>query len=904
MFKYDYFFQTLVPAFLPKNFKASKQNIANAQSSTHKLQELATCSKDVLFEKLQSSERGLSHHDVRRRIAKFGHNVISENKKANPFLVILENVKNPLTLMLIVLASVSLYMNDMRTAMVVGGMTLLSVILSSVQELRSSKAADKLSKMVSSTVTVLRQETEAIPPEIPDKFGIKLSEPHSITLEIPIKNIVSGDIVHLSAGNIIPADLRILSAKDLFLNQASLTGEAMPVEKFAINEPYEVTSMLSAHNICFMGSSIESGTAIGIVCTTGKETYLGSIAKVIESAAEPTSFDIGIKKFTWLMLKFMFVMVPVVMLVNGFLKDDWMGAFLFGLSVAVGLAPEMLPMIVTVNLSKGAFALSKQKVIVKKLSAIQNFGAMDVLCTDKTGTLTQDKIILEQHVNIDGEECNHVLELAYLNSFHQTGLKNLLDVAVLEHSEIEGLAKNEFPNKIDEIPFDFNRKRMSVVVGKTDNSHLLITKGAVEEMVKVCSHVERNGEILPLGSTMHGEIFNLVNSYNNDGFRVIAVAYKNIPSSQQAYAVSDESEMILAGFMSFLDPPKDSAREAIKILNEYGVSVKVLTGDNELVTKKICKDVGLDITAVYQGSDIDAMSEHELKIAVEKANVFAKLSPDNKARIVSALRQNGHTVGFMGDGINDAPALKLADVGISVDTAVDIAKETADIILLERSLLVLEQGVLLGRKVFANIIKYIKMGSSSNYGNMFSVVGASAILPFIPMHPIQIVTNNFLYDLSQSTTPTDHVDDDLIKSPKKWDIADIKNFMLIVGPTSSVFDYITFGVMIYIFDAWHNEALFQTGWFVESLISQTLIVHIIRTNKIPFFQSTASLPVILMTASIMCFGIWLPFSPFASALGLVALPMEYWSILVVMMIAYIFLTQSVKMYYIRKFAKF
>ena len=903
MFKYHYFLHTLVPAFLPKNFKASKQNIANAQSNTHTLKELATCSKEVLFERLQSSEKGLSHHDVTRHIAKFGHNIISENKKANPLLVIFENIKNPLTLMLVVLASVSLYMNDIRTAVVVGGMTLLSVILSSVQELRSSKAAEKLSKMVSSTVTVLRQETEAHHPETHEPLGIQHAEPHSIMLEIPIKNIVPGDIVHLSAGDVIPADLRILRAKDLFLNQASLTGEAMPVEKFAINEPYEIDSMLSAHNICFMGSSIESGTAVGVVCTTGKETYLGSIAKVIESAAEPTSFDKGIQKFTWLMLKFMFVMVPVVMLVNGFLKDDWMGAFLFGLSVAVGLAPEMLPMIVTVNLSKGAFALSKQKVIVKKLSAIQNFGAMDVLCTDKTGTLTQDKIILEQHVNIDGKECNHVLELAYLNSFHQTGLKNLLDVAVLEHSEIEGLAKNEFPDKIDEIPFDFTRKRMSVVVGKTDHSHLLITKGAVEEMVKVCAHVEKDGEILPLDSTMHGDIFTLVNGYNHDGFRVIAVAYKNIPSSQQAYTVLDESDMVLAGFMSFLDPPKESAHEAIQVLSEYGVNVKVLTGDNELVTQKICKDVGLEVTAIYKGSDIDAMRDDELKIAVEKANIFAKLSPDNKARIVSALRHNGHTVGFMGDGINDAPALKLADVGISVDTAVDIAKETADIILLERSLLVLEQGILLGRKVFANIIKYIKMGASSNYGNMFSVVGASAILPFIPMHPIQIVTNNFLYDLSQSTTPTDHVDEELIKNPRKWDIADIKNFMLVVGPTSSVFDYITFGVMIYVFNAWHNEALFQTGWFVESLISQTLIVHIIRTNKIPFFQSTASLPVILMTASIMCFGIWLPFSPFAQALGLVALPMEYWSILVVMMIAYIFLTQSVKMYYIKRFTK-
>lgn len=898
MFKYNHFFDTITLSFVPKHLKASKQNISHPPLTTNTLKELATCSKDELFKILDSSEHGLDMYEVKRRVAQFGKNIISENKKTNFFIVVYDNVKSPLTLMLVVLASVSFYMNDIRTAVVIGGMTLLSVVLSSFQELRSSKAAEKLRNMVSSMVAVLRQES---PLHTKNMVDMQIHEVLAQTIELPIKDIVPGDIVHLSAGDIIPADLRILSAKDLFSNQASLTGEAMPVEKFAINERYEIESMLEAHNICFMGTSIVSGTAIGIVCTTGKETYLGSIAKTIESAAEQTSFDIGIQKITWLMLKFMLFMVPVVMLINGFLKHDWIGAFLFGLSVAVGLAPEMLPMIVTVNLGKGALALAKQKVIVKKLSAIQNFGAMDVLCTDKTGTLTQDKIILAHHVDMNAKESTHVLELAYLNSFHQTGLKNLLDVVVLEHSEIDRLAKDEFVNKIDEIPFDFHRKKMSVVVGKADNTHLLITKGAVEEMVNVCTFVEREGEILPLDKSMHDEIFSLVNGYNNDGFRVIAVAYKTIPNSQQAYTVEDESQMILAGFMSFLDPPKESAREAIKALSAYGVCVKVLTGDNEIVTQKVCKDVGLLVSGMYKGSDIDKMSDEELKMAVEEATIFAKLSPDNKARIVSALRQNGHTVGFLGDGINDAPALKVADVGISVNTAVDIAKETADIILLERSLLVLVKGVLLGRKVFANIIKYIKMGASSNYGNMFSMVGASAILPFIPMQPIQIVTNNFLYDLSQSTTPTDNVDEELIGNPRKWDINEIKNFMLIVGPTSSVFDYITFGVMIFMFDAWSNAPLFQTGWFVESLISQTLIIHIIRTNKIPFFQSTASLPVILMTLGVMCFGIWLPFSPFASTLGFVALPMGYWSVLIVMMIGYVFLTQSVKMYYIKKF---
>ena len=903
MFEFCRFFYPLSLSFVPKHFKASKHTITKEHASTPKLKELATCSKENLFTLLESSENGLASHEAKRRIALYGKNIISENKKTNPFLVLYHNVINPLTLMLVVLSSVSFVMNDPRTAVVIGGMTFISVFLSSFHEVRSSQAAEKLSNMVSSTVAVLRQDSDENEVEANTIFDMKIHEVLAKTTELPAKEIVFGDIVHLSAGDIIPADLRILTSKDLFLNQASLTGEAMPVEKFAINEAYTIDSMLEAHNICFMGSSIESGTAVGIVCTTGKETYLGSIAKTIESEDEPTSFDIGIKKFTWLMLRFMFVMVPVVMLVNGFSKQDWVGAFLFGLSVAVGLAPEMLPMIVTVNLGKGVLALSKQKVIVKKLSAIQNFGAMDVLCTDKTGTLTQDKIILAHHVDINGKESTHVLELAYLNSFHQTGLKNLLDHAVLEHIEIEAFAKQEFPHKIDEIPFDFKRKKMSVVVGKADNTHLLITKGAVEEIIKVCTHVEQDGQIVPFDSSMHDAMFNLVHHYNLDGFRVIAVAYKPLPNAQQAYRVEDEAGMILAGFTSFLDPPKESAKEAIESLHEYGIKVKVLTGDNEIITQKVCKDVELLITGIYKGVEIDTMSDEALKIAVEEANVFAKLSPDNKARIVTALRQNGHTVGFLGDGINDAPAIKVADVGISVNTAVDIAKETADIILLKHSLRVLVQGIILGRKVFANIIKYIKMGASSNFGNMFSVIGASAVLPFIPMHPIQIVTNNFLYDLSQSTTPTDHVDEELIKNPRKWDISEIKNFMLIVGPTSSVFDYITFGVMIFMFDAWNNAPLFQTGWFVESLISQTLIIHIIRTNKIPFFQSTASLPVILMTTTIMALGIWLPFSPFASTLGLVALPIGYWSVLVVMMIAYIVLTQSVKMYYVQKFYK-
>ncbi len=884
--------------FLPRNFRTitdAKPNNVNKM-----LEEFSQLSGDLALTKLNSNESGISKTDAQKRLIKYGHNVIAQEKKVNPVVLFLMHLKNPLTIMLIVLASISLYLNDISAALVIGGMTMISVILSFTQELRSSKAAEKLSKMVSSTASVRRLDRDYIPQKDLAPFGIKIHKPQAQTVEVPIREIVPGDIVHLSAGDLVPADIRLLSAKDLFVNQAVLTGEAMPVEKFASNEFSASGGTFDLPNICFMGSNIESGTAVGVVVLTGKNTYLGSIADTLQSAPVPTSFDIGVKKFTWLMLSFMLVMVPFVMLINGFLKHNWMEAFLFGLSVAVGLAPEMLPMIVTVNLAKGTIALSRQKVIVKRLNSIQNFGAMDVLCTDKTGTLTQDKIILKRHMDVSGEESEHVLQLAYLNSYYQTGLKNLLDVAVLEHAELkEHMVANKYAEKIDEIPFDFIRKRMSVIVEhKDDESHLLITKGAVEETLKQCIFAEVGDKVVPIDNKMHAEVLQTVHDLNEEGFRVIAVAYKHLPDGQDTYLVADESELTLAGYIAFLDPPKETAVEAISTLSAHGVEVKILTGDNEIVTKKVCKDVGLKIKGIYKGSQIDTMSDDELKVVVEEANIFAKLSPDNKARIVKTLRANGHTVGFMGDGINDAPAMKNADVGISVDSAVDIAKETADIILLEKSLLVLENGVVGGRKVFGNIIKYIKMGASSNFGNMFSVLGASAFLPFLPMLPIQILTNNFLYDISQSSTPTDNVDDEFIAKPQKWDISEIRDFMIAIGPLSSIFDYATYIVMLYVFGCWTNPAMFQTGWFVESLISQTLIVHIIRTNKIPFIQSVASLPVILLTSLVMAFGLWLPFSPFAAALGFVELPLKYFVILTAMMFAYAVIVQVVKTKYV------
>jgi len=744
------------------------------------------------------------------------------------------------------------------------------------QEARADAAAEKLKAMIHVTATVVRD---------------------GAAREIPLRDLVPGDIVKLAAGDMIPGDVRLLSSKDIFISQGSLTGESLPVEKFHDPQMNEESSPTELKNICFMGTSAESGTATAVVVTTGVQSYLGSMATSITGERVLTSFDQGLNRFTWLMMEFMAVMVPLVFLINGFTKHDWKGAFFFALAVAVGLTPEMLPMIVSVCLSNGALAMSRKKVIVKRLNSIQNFGGMDVLCTDKTGTLTEDRVVLMRHCNVDGRESDDVLLDGYLISYFQTGLKNLLDRAILDTPDFHAKPILEKYKKLDEIPFDFTRRMMSVLVQDPEGKAILLTKGAPEEVFLHCAQFELDGKISPMDPEHATGLKQEYDNLSNDGFRVLAVATKEL-ANKQTCAKEDERDLILRGYVAFLDPPKDTAARALAALHKNGVAVKILTGDNALVSRKVCRDVGLIADPMLLGGDIEKMSDAELAEAVDKAALFARLSPAHKDRVIRVLRGRGHVVGFMGDGINDAPALRAADVGISVDTATDIAKESADLILLEKDLMVLEQGVIEGRKVFANIVKYIRMGASSNFGNMFSVLGASAFLPFLPMAPIQVLTNNLLYDFSQVPIPADSVDEEQVSRPRPWNIEEIKRFILFIGPISSIFDYTTFFVMLYVFKCWDpvRAPLFQTGWFVESLMTQTLIIHVIRTNKIPFLQSRASWALAGTTFAIMAFGIWLPYSPMASALGFVHLPPLYWPILLVTLLGYMALTQIIKVF--------
>jgi Mg2+-importing ATPase len=774
----------------------------------------------------------------------------------------------------------------------------LSTFLRFWQEFQSNRAAEQLKAMVVTTAAVMRQ-------------GMMKFE------EINTTALVPGDIIKLAAGDMIPADIRLLTAKDLSVNQSTLTGEALPVEKrdaVEKNDETKITQSPAAKknefelgNICFMGTDIISGTATAVVIATGVRTHFGAIAKDLSSKRPLTSFDRGINKVSWVLISFMFIMVPIVFLINGLDKGDWIGALLFAVSVAVGLTPEMLPTIVTANLARGARVMAKHKTIVKRLNAIQNFGAMDILCTDKTGTLTQDKIILEHHLDINGNSDIEVLEYAYLNSFHQTGLKNLLDKAVIEFGNLNHLAQlQQNYSKIDEVPFDFTRRRMSVVVKAKDGRHLMVCKGAMDEVLSVCSEVDSNGEILggviPFTAEFYEKVTTLKHKMNEEGFRVLAVAYKWLDAEERSYSVKDESDFVLAGYISFLDPPKESARQAIAALHEYGVAVKVITGDNDIVTRKICRDVGLSSENVMLGEQVENMSDEELRAAAEKTNIFAKMSPLQKSRVIRVLK-NGHTVGYMGDGINDASSLKEADVGISVDTAVDITRESADIILLEKSLMVLKEGIIEGRRTFGNITKYIKMTASSNFGNVFSVLIASAFLPFLPMLPLQLLIQNLLYDISQTSIPWDQMDEDYLKSPRKWEAAGLVRFMTFIGPISSIFDVTTFCLMWFIFGAntIAQQSLFQSGWFVEGLLSQTLVVHMIRTQKIPFLQSMAAAPVVAMTVAIMAVGISIPFMPFGAHVGLQPLPTIYFYWLAATLLCYSALTQLIKFWYMRRF---
>ncbi|MDI2590731.1 magnesium-translocating P-type ATPase [Pseudomonas sp. 681] len=868
----------------------------------------------VTLTNLNATTDGLTQLEAEGRLARNGHNEVAHDKPPHALFQLLKSLHNPFIYVLLTLAGISFFTDywlpiskgeaddaDLTKVIIIMTMVSLSSLLRFWQEYRSAKSAEALKAMVRTTATVLRREHQ---------------DGKSVLREVPMRDLVVGDIVQLSAGDMIPADIRLIESRDLFISQAVLTGEALPVEKYdtlgnvaqksATAKAADQSDLLDLPNICFMGTNVVSGTAKAVVVATGARTYFGSLAKAIVGSRVQTAFDRGVNSVSWLLIRFMLVMVPIVFLLNGFSKGDWGDAFLFALAVAVGLTPEMLPMIVSANLAKGAMAMAKRKVVVKRLNAIQNFGSMDVLCTDKTGTLTQDKIILEHHVDANGRRDDSILELAWLNSHHQSGLKNLMDQAVVQFADRNPKFRVPFAySKVDELPFDFVRRRLSIIVKDSRDDHLMVCKGAVEEMLAIASHINENGSVVALDEQRRKDLLALANEYNEDGFRVLLVATREIPKAQSKnqYKTSDERELVIRGFLTFLDPPKETAGPAIAALRDMGVTVKVLTGDNAVVTCKICREVGLDPGTPLLGQDIEHMDDTTLKLRVEERTVFAKLTPLQKSRVLKALQANGHTVGFLGDGINDAPALRDADVGISVDSGTDIAKESADIILLEKSLMVLEEGVLKGRETFGNIMKYLNMTASSNFGNVFSVLVASAFIPFLPMLSIHLLLQNLMYDISQLALPWDKMDKEYLSKPRKWDAKNIGRFMLWIGPTSSVFDMTTFALMWYVFAANSVEmqSLFQSGWFIEGLLSQTLVVHMLRTRKIPFFQSTAALPVILMTMVVICLGIYLPFSPLGTMVGLVPLPWEYFPWLVGTLLSYCVFAQVMKTIYIRRF---
>ena len=872
---------------------------------------------------------GLTQEEVLASRTKNGRNVITHGKKKSLARRLADAFVNPFTAILFFLAAISAVTDmlfpalslmgntpedfDPLTVIIIATMVILSGTLRYIQEARSGNAAEKLLDMITTTATVSRR-----------------SAPRE---EIPIDEVVVGDIVHLSAGDMIPADVRIIEAKDLFVSQASLTGESEPVEK--IPASCEASdSATSYENIALMGSSVVSGSATALAFSVGDGTLFGAMASNLSDEAVETSFSKGVNSVSQVLIKFMMVMVPFVFVINGITKGDWLEAGLFAISIAVGLTPEMLPMIVTTCLAKGAVAMSKKQTIVKNLNSIQNFGAMDVLCTDKTGTLTQDQVVLEYHWNIDGQEDSRVLRHAYLNSYFQTGYKNLMDLAIIKCTEEEESCDPRLTDlseayvKIDEVPFDFTRRRLSTVVRDQSGKVQMVTKGAVEEMLSICSFAEVDGVVCTLDDELRNRILATVSELNDDGFRVLAIAQKSNPSPVGAFSAADECDMVLMGYLAFLDPPKESTADAIEALRQHGVATKILTGDNEKVTRTICKQVGLEVSNMLLGQDIAAMDDEQLAREAEHTQVFAKLTPDQKTRIVSILRENGHVVGYMGDGINDASAMKSSDIGISVDTAVDVAKESADIILLEKDLMVLEEGIVEGRKTYANMIKYIKMTASSNFGNMFSVLAASALLPFLPMMSIQLILLNLIYDCSCLAIPWDNVDEDFLRVPRKWDASSIGKFMLWIGPTSSIFDFMTYIFMYFVFcplfvshgvlfnnlaSVYSGDALaamqtayialFQAGWFVESIWSQTLVIHMIRTPKLPFIQSRASAPVTLLTMAGIALLTALPFSPLGPELGLGALPLEYFCFLIPCILLYMALATSIKKAYVKRYGE-
>ena len=885
-----------------------KQTKADAErlAKSHERIEFAKHNEmPAVFAYLSSAETGLKDEEVESSRDEHGVNTVTKGKKESWAKRLLMSFVSPFTGILLVLVVVSVFTNiiftsekNYVTVSIICSMILISGLTRFVQETRSGKAASRLASMIETTTNVKR-------------FGKKEKE-------IPFREVVVGDIVYLSAGDLVPADMRVYFAKDLFCAQSSLTGESEPVEKFSATIAADSNA---DSDIVYMGTTVVSGSAKAVVISVGDDTRFGQMAKALaNNKPAKTSFDKGIDSASWVLIRFMLVMVPIVLLINGFTKGNWMEAVLFALSIAVGLTPEMLPMIVTSCLAKGSVSMSKNKVIIKNINAIQNLGSMDILCTDKTGTLTQDKVILEYHLDLYGNEDPRVLRHAFLNSYYQTGLKNLMDLAIISHVKeaqkadptLKGIECNY--TKVDEIPFDFDRRRMSVVVQDKQGKTQMITKGAVEEMLSICSFVEYNGVIEPLTPELRKVVFAKVNELNDNGMRVIVVAQKTNPSATGAFCVRDESDMVLIGYLAFLDPPKDTAAGAVKALQASGVAVKVLTGDSDKVAVFVCKAVGLDFGTPLLGDDIDNMSDECLSKAAETTVLFAKLSPSQKARVVSLLRKNGHCVGYMGDGINDAAAMKASDVGISVDTAVDVAKESASVILLEKDLMVLEKGIVEGRKTYVNMIKYIKMTSSSNFGNMLSVVIASAWLPFIPMAAIQIILLDLIYDIACVAIPWDHVDPELIAKPKQWNASGITKFMIWIGPTSSIFDITTYALLFFLIcpsvfggsyaslssaDQLAFAAVFQTGWFIESMWTQTMVIHMIRTEKIPFIQSRSSWQV--MVLGLLSIGILtaIPFTPLAAGLNLSSrLPAIFFAYLAGTVIAYMILVTVVKKVFI------
>lgn len=851
---------------------------------------------------------GLTDALAERSRDEYGANILTNGKKDSAAKRLAEAFISPFTLVLLALAVISVFTDivfasagerSYATVGIISAMVIISGTLRYVQETRSCNVAEKLTGMLHTTACA-------------ERGGVKR--------EIPIEEIAVGDIIHLSAGDMIPADLRILTAKDLFISQSALTGESEPVEKTACSGGARDT-LTDTENLAFMGSNVVSGSATAVAVAVGNGTMLGNMAGSLNGEAPKTAFEKGVNSVSWVLIRFMLIMVPVVLFINGFTKGDWVQALLFAISVAVGLTPEMLPMIVTACLAKGAVVMSREKVIIKNLNSIQNLGSMDILCTDKTGTLTQDRVVLEYHLNVDGAEDERVLRHAFLNSYFQTGLKNLIDIAVIARQQELGTGDlTERYTKVDEIPFDFERRRMSVVVRDRAGKTQLVTKGAVEEMLKCCSFAECGGSVLPLTDEVRSLVTSRSDAMNEQGMRVIAVAQKTNPAPAGEFSAADERDMVLIGFLAFLDPPKDTAKAAVQALTEYGVSVKILTGDNEKVTRAICSQVGLDAENMLLGSEIDALTDAQLGRLAAGVTVFAKLSPAQKARIVSVLRERGHSVGFMGDGINDAAAMRAADVGISVDTAVDIAKETAGVVLLEKDLMVLERGVIEGRKIYANMIKYIKITASSNFGNMLSVLASSAFLPFLPMASIHLILLNLIYDVSCTAMSWDNVDAEYLRSPRKWDAAGISRFMLRIGPTSSVFDIATFLLMYFVicpaftggelYTSLTDPAsralyvsIFQTGWFVESMWSQALVIHMLRTPKLPFVQSRAAAPVTLLTLAGSCAVTVIPFTPLGTALGFTALPAAYFLWLAAIVAGYMLLATAVKKSYVRRYGE-